>query len=36
MSLEDGTEEYYWNNAKATVHPFALMGTFLLLLCMKI
>lgn len=20
MSLEDGTEEYYWNNAEATVH----------------
>jgi hypothetical protein len=21
VSLEDGTEEYYWNNAEATVHP---------------
>jgi hypothetical protein len=19
--LEDGTEEYYWNNAEAAVHP---------------
>lgn len=21
MSLEDIAEEYYWNNAEATVHP---------------
>jgi hypothetical protein len=21
VSSEDGTEEYYWNNAEATVHP---------------
>lgn len=21
MSLEDGAEKYYWNNAEATFHP---------------